>query len=114
MSDHWLFSYGTLRQPEVQRATFGRVLQGEPDELLGYAMTRLKITDEKVAALSGSADHPIVRFTGRDEDRVPGTIFSVSAADLEKADAYEVSDYRRVAVTLASGRSAFLYVASSP
>ena len=26
-----LFSYGTLRQPEVQRRTFGRELDGRPD-----------------------------------------------------------------------------------
>ena len=30
--------------------------------------------------------------------------------ELAAADAYEVSDYRRMEVTLASGRSAFVYV----
>jgi hypothetical protein len=31
-----LFSYGTLQQPDVQRATFGRLLRGEPDALVGF------------------------------------------------------------------------------
>jgi len=31
-----LFSYGTLRQPEVQRATFGREIDGRPDAIVGY------------------------------------------------------------------------------
>jgi hypothetical protein len=31
-----LFSYGTLRQPEVQRTTFGRELEGRPDAIVGF------------------------------------------------------------------------------
>lgn len=31
-----LFSYGTLQQENVQRATFGRLLDGTPDALMGY------------------------------------------------------------------------------
>jgi hypothetical protein len=31
-----LFAYGTLRQPEVQRAVFGRVLDGAEDAVCGY------------------------------------------------------------------------------
>jgi gamma-glutamylcyclotransferase (GGCT)/AIG2-like uncharacterized protein YtfP len=110
----WLFSYGTLRQPEVQLPTFGRLLHGHADELVGYAMTHLKITDEHVVALSGSAEHPLVRFTGNVRDRVAGMAFAVDASGLAKADQYEVAAYRRVAVDLASGKSAYLYVAAEP
>ena len=57
-----LFSYGTLQDPAVQVATFGR---------------RLEVTD----------------------------------AELMAADAYEApADYVRVAVTLVSGASAWVYV----
>ena len=31
-----LFSYGTLQLPEVQTATFGRLLQGQADSLVGF------------------------------------------------------------------------------
>ncbi len=31
-----LFSYGTLQQEDVQLSTFGRLLQGQRDELLGF------------------------------------------------------------------------------
>ena len=31
-----LFSYGTLQQDDVQRATFGRLLTGQRDTLPGY------------------------------------------------------------------------------
>ncbi|MGH9961724.1 MAG: gamma-glutamylcyclotransferase, partial [Pyrinomonadaceae bacterium] len=31
-----LFSYGTLQQESVQLSTFGRLLQGQGDALLGF------------------------------------------------------------------------------
>jgi len=31
-----LFSYGTLQQEAVQMSTFGRLLDGQPDELVGF------------------------------------------------------------------------------
>ena len=39
-----LFSYGTLQQPAVQLSTFGRLLQGTPDELLGFEQSVLRDT----------------------------------------------------------------------
>ena len=44
-----LFSYGTLQMPEVQRANYGRLLEGRPDVLAGYALRPLPITDPDVA-----------------------------------------------------------------
>src|SRR5262249_2435417 len=49
-----LFSYGTLRQPEVQRATFGREIDGSPDAIVGYELDHVTITDPHVIATSGS------------------------------------------------------------
>ena len=48
-----LFSYGTLQQPEVQLATFGRLLDSRPDQLPGYCLAMLAIDDAQVVATSG-------------------------------------------------------------
>jgi gamma-glutamylcyclotransferase (GGCT)/AIG2-like uncharacterized protein YtfP len=108
-SEH-LFSYGTLQLEAVQRATFGRKLDGHADRLPGYSLTLLEICDPAVVAASGKTHHPIVAYTGRAQDRVDGTVFAITPAELRHADAYEVSDYRRDRVTLASGLAAWVYV----
>jgi len=41
---------------------------------------------------------------------VAGTVFEVTEAELLQADKYEVEDYKRAGVILASGREAWLYV----
>lgn len=109
-----LFSYGTLKQESVQLATFGRLLDGAPDALVGYAQTLVEITDPDVLAKSGERFHPIVASTGDDADRVPGAVFAVTAAELAAADAYEVADYERVEAKLASGLRAWVYVMRRP
>ena len=43
-----LFSYGTLRQPDVQLANYGRLLAGEADTLRGYRLIPVEITDPAV------------------------------------------------------------------
>lgn len=106
----WLFSYGTLRQREVQVALFGRPLDGRADVLPGHAVVPLRITDPGVIATSGSAEHTIARPTGNPRDEVPGLVFRITEADLAAADAYEVADCRRVSVRLQSGIEAFVYV----
>ena len=105
-----LFSYGTLRDPAVQRANFGRELTGRPDHLPGYAERMLEITDPDVVRVSGQTHHPIVVATGDAADAVPGTVFEVTDDELVAADGYEVDDYRRVLVSLASGVRAWVYV----
>ena len=104
---HWLFSYGTLRQPEVQVDLFGRTLETVEDSLPGFRIEQLRITDPEVIALSGSDEHPVLRRGG---EAVSGSALAVTTADLEHADRYEVDDYVRIAVTLASGRNAFVYI----
>ena len=39
-----------------------------------------------------------------------GTVFEITAQELAAADKYEVSDYKRVSVTLKSGLQAWVYV----
>ena len=105
-----LFSYGTLRQREVQVATFGRELDGDADAIVGYDLQYVTITDPHVIATSGSDRHPILRPSDRPDAHVDGTVFEISATELAAADDYEVDDYRRISVPLRSGRRAWVYV----
>jgi hypothetical protein len=106
---NWLFSYGTLRQPEVQEEVFGRRLQSHEDVLRGFTVETVRILDEAVVAVSGSAEHPILR-RGAAEDRIEGLALAINDEDIAKADAYETADYRRISVLLASGRRSFVYI----
>ncbi|MFB2586268.1 gamma-glutamylcyclotransferase family protein [Herbiconiux liukaitaii] len=147
-----LFSYGTLQLPEVQRATFGRLLTGRRTAVVGYRLEWLTITDPHVIATSGTDRHPLLvpasdtptapaphaevnadvateaeaavdtesdagiatqvhaeaELDARAE--VEGTVFEITADELAAADAYEVDDYRRVLVPLATGEQAWVYV----
>lgn len=105
-----LFSYGTLQQEEVQRATFGRTLNGAPDALVGFKQELVEIADPGVLAKSGKRFHPIVMRSENSADRVAGTVFEITSAELAAADEYEVDDYERIDATLASGQTAWVYV----
>jgi GNAT superfamily N-acetyltransferase len=96
-----LFAYGSLQQEDVQWSALGRLLEGEPDELRGF---------ERSVGRTGQGN---VVFTGREDSRVPGTLYEITDAELA-ADAYEQRDqYKRIAVTLSSGKQAWLYVDGS-
>jgi gamma-glutamyl AIG2-like cyclotransferase len=96
----WLFSYGTLRNPQVQIAVFGRRITGRPDALPGYSLSTIEITDPSVISASGETRHPIITATGNGSDQVEGSVFEITPADLEAADKYEVGDYQRLLVRL--------------
>lgn len=104
-----LFSYGTLQQREVQRATYGRELAGEPDFLAGYRLGEVEIDDPEVVSTSGKAVHPIAIESADPADRIAGTVFLLTPQELAASDSYEVDAYTRVEVTLESGRRAFVY-----
>jgi hypothetical protein len=104
-----LFSYGTLQQESVQIASFGRTLKGKPDALPGWRREMVEIIDCEVFCLSGERFHPIL-VPGEAGDEIPGTVFEISEAELERADAYEVDAYKRIAQRLKSGLDAFVYV----
>jgi gamma-glutamylcyclotransferase (GGCT)/AIG2-like uncharacterized protein YtfP len=107
-----LFSYGTLQQPEVQIANYGRELAGKPDALSGYRLEQLVIDDPNVVEVSGKAVHGIARATGNPADRISGMVFELSEAELHSTDAYETKAYSRIEASLESGRNAFVYVAA--
>ena len=94
----------------MQLATFGRLLRGQPDALVGFEQAMVLIEDPQVVATSGKTHHPIVRPSADPASRVPGTVFEVTDAEIYSADEYEVSAYRRIAVQLASGAQAWVYV----
>jgi len=93
-----LFSYGTLQDEPVQRATFGRKLEGSADGLSGFELVPLP-EGHKNAAYKG------------DGASVQGTVFDVTKEELAKSDEYEQrARYVRIAVKLASGKDAWAYV----
>jgi gamma-glutamylcyclotransferase (GGCT)/AIG2-like uncharacterized protein YtfP len=99
-----LFSYGSLRQEEVQVATFGRPLTGRPDELLGFELV--------TAQRSGTGHANVVR--GAAGSSVPGVAFEISDAELASADEYERRDgYTRVTGALSSGQTSWVYLSRS-
>ena len=109
-----LFSYGTLRDPAVQKANFGRTLDGRDDSIVGYRLDVLEISDAEVVALSGESHHPILVATGTPEDTVDGSVFELTDDELLRADDYEVDDYQRREVPLTSGGTAWAYVSHGP
>ena len=104
----FLFAYGTLQHEEVQMSTFGRRLPGQPDELVGFERSTIEIDDPEFVGGGGTARHAIVRPNGDVRSRVSGTVFEVTDRELAAADAYEPAPYTRIAVTLASGRPAWV------
>lgn len=104
-----LFSFGTLQLPHVQRSLLGTTLDGEPDALVGYRVSEVRITDPAVIEASGSDVHPGIVATGDPADRVDGVVFEVTPEQLAVIDRYEEVAYRRIEVPLASGRTAFCY-----
>ena len=97
-----LFSYGSLQQPAVQLATFGRLLAGSRDALIGFELCDVAHGDKRLANVIRSS---------RADSRVDGTTFEITESELAAADFYERGDaYTRIQVTLASGCEAWVYV----
>lgn len=110
-----LFSYGTLQDPAVQRATFGRTLPGEPDALPGFAPARVKIEGSILPTIAGGTHHANVIAVDAIDSEVHGTALDVTDEELAVADAFEApAQYGRIEVTLASGRRAWVYVFTPP
>ena len=107
-----LFSYGTLQNEDVQLATFGRRLEGQPDVLTGHRLAMIETQDQNFVAMSGATHHRSLQFTGNASDSVAGTIFTVTEEELARADAYEPTDYERVRIQMKSGLSAWVYLST--
>ena len=106
----YLFSYGTLKNPEVQVELFGRELRSFKDVLTGYRVQEIEIRDEDFLS-TGSQSLQKIAIPSVEEDTIEGLVLEMSRDELLKADAYEPDDYHRVKVNLASGKQAWLYAA---
>lgn len=107
---HLLFSFGTLRQQDVQLSVFGRKLHGRADRLPGFRLTTVRVTDPEVIRISGSDLHPMLEASADESDCVDGMVFEITDAELEAADAYEEDSYVRASVTLTSGATSWVYL----
>ena len=94
-----LFIYGTLMDPEVQKQVIGRTQKPTTDVLEGYRKLNITISDER---------YPIV--VRHEEGKVDGQVIELTEQELKAVDEYETQSYRRVNVTLKSGKNAWVFV----
>lgn len=96
----YLFTYGTLRNEEIQQNIFGRKTKGRIDWLIAYRISEKKLLQR----------YPVIERTGLEKDRVKGVVYEVSHLELHKADEYETDAYKRIEVVLKSKVKAWVYV----
>ena len=106
-----LFVYGTLRDPEIQKEIFGRVVPMTPERLAGYRLEHIQIENPYVLETSGMSVHRILVADTDATEPTDGFSLEITEGELARADIYEDADYARVLAPLESGRSAFVYVA---
>lgn len=99
-----LFSYGTLRSKQIQMQIFNKVLNGTPDQILGFKLKSLQIEEE-----FGMADYVVAVPSENLEENIHGVVFDVSNSELLKVDQFESNSYKRVQVKLKSGIVAWVY-----
>ena len=106
----FLFSYGTLQLEKVQLESFGRKLQGTKEILKGFTVAQVQIIDPIVLEKSQQEFHPIAVPSANSSDCIAGTLYEITAQEIQQADEYEVDDYKRIKVTFDSGKSGWIYV----
>jgi Gamma-glutamyl cyclotransferase, AIG2-like len=107
----YLFSYGTLQQQAVQIKLFGRIMTGTEDILTGYIIQRIEISDPAFLARGENNMQNTLMATLNPSDIIMGTILELTEEELLLADKYEPSNYFRQPVVLASGKTAWVYLA---
>jgi acyl-CoA thioesterase I len=103
----FLFSYGTLRDENIQRAIFGRAVTTKPDAVVGYRVRTTQVSNWGNAAISGG-DMQQTLEPGKGE--VEGMVLAVTPEELTLADKYEPIEYRRAKAPLRSGGEAWVYL----
>ncbi len=106
-----LFSYGTLRKEKVQIELFGRILQGVPDILRGYQISRIEIKDELFLSKDEQKYQLTASISKDKNDSIKGTVLEITEEELFLADKYEPDNYKRIKVVLESGKESWIYVA---
>lgn len=90
---------------------FGRILTGAKDTLEGYKIALIEITDEAFLERGEEKFQQTLARSNHASDAVAGTVFEISREELSRADKYEPENYKRIKVTLSSGKAAWIYVA---
>jgi gamma-glutamylcyclotransferase (GGCT)/AIG2-like uncharacterized protein YtfP len=98
-----LFVYGTLMEPDVRRDVIGRTVRTHRDLLRGYRMSSMEL---------GGHVFPCIIEDASQGEPIEGLRLEIDDNDLKRLDKYETSAYQRTEVRLASGRKAWVYVAS--
>jgi len=94
-----VFIYDKLKDEEVQKKVFGRVVKSEKDVLRGWKKTKIMMGDEI---------YPIVvQDYGAS---VTGIVILIDVDELDKLDDFKTSRYVRRKVNLESGRDGWIYV----
>ena len=86
-----------LRDPQLQRDTFGRVPPTEPDTLHGYTADYVEIHDSRFTDRTGLTVHPQLRHTGNPHDKVVGVLLRLTVDELDAIDEVEAAMFRRAA-----------------
>lgn len=94
-----VFVYGTLRDPKIQTEIIGRLVEGSPDTLVGYKKSTITLRNTV---------YPIL--VPEPNGIIEGEILKLTPDELARVDEYETNAYRRVKVTLKSGREAWVYL----
>jgi gamma-glutamylcyclotransferase (GGCT)/AIG2-like uncharacterized protein YtfP len=102
-----LFAYGSLKNEDIQKDLFGRILEGTFETLIGYVVKQIQIEEE-----FGIVHYPIITETQNAEDTINGVVYSVSSEELRQTDLYEGLHYKRVEVQLQSNQKAWAYSAA--
>ena len=106
----YLFSYGTLRDGEVQMELYRRHLTGHNDILRGYKTLEIVLDEDGFCGFSEQATYLIASVSDDENDVIEGTALEVTGDELLRADEYEPEEYQRERVTLASGKQAWIYL----
>ena len=106
MDEHYLFSYGTLQDEEIQMELYGTVLLGIEDAIKGFVLKSITLTDQ----FGNKKDYLIGDYSGRKDDIVKGIVYSISEGQLALTDFYEGPSYKRISVVSENGRECWLYV----
>lgn len=101
-----LFAYGSLREEEVQKTVFGRILKGVPEKLTGYAVKQIEIEEE-----FGIETYPIIVPSEDNEDAIHGIVYELTLEELTLSDTYEGNSYTRIEVPLPSKQIVWAYSA---
>lgn len=97
--DDLVFVYGTLKDPEVQKNLFGRVVSGDLANLPGYSKFSL-----------GAENHNYFDAVPHPFSFVKGQVIKVSPQELKLIDLYETKNRRRVKLTLDNKETAWVYL----